>query len=357
LSRGGGISIRQSANVFTINNSILQNNSADVGGGVDILTQGEVIIEQSTINLNEANIGGGINFNHYNQLINGGELQVINSTLSENTATIQGGSLNKTYGELTINYSTLFNNSSPSGSSLYAVDNSKIHNSIIASDMLNNCVGPFISYGYNLENANTCGFSNLGDMVNTPPLVAPIQINGGTTPTHALLDNSPAIDKGDPLNCLVVDQRGFPRPINGIENSIGGCDIGSFEYNSSLPSLYVEDASVVEKDVEAAYLPFNVKLSGPHDDLIMVNFSTIDVTAFSGIDYVKTEGTLTFSPGEISKTISVPVFGDFEYEPFETIILELSEPTNTIISGYFGKGIIFDNENPIYHIFLPNILR
>jgi len=53
--------------------------------------------------------------------------------------------------------------------------------------------------------------------------------NGGSTWTHALLKNSPAIDQG--LFCtddqgypLATDQRGFARFTDGA------CDIGAYEY-------------------------------------------------------------------------------------------------------------------------------
>jgi hypothetical protein len=57
--------------------------------------------------------------------------------------------------------------------------------------------------------------------------------NGGLTPTHALLSNSPAQDSADPAGCkdavgnpLDYDQRGvgFPRVGNG------SCDKGAFEF-------------------------------------------------------------------------------------------------------------------------------
>ena len=56
-------------------------------------------------------------------------------------------------------------------------------------------------------------------LTNSPPL----QDNGGATPTHALLPDSPAIDAAASLNCPPTDQRGVARP-QGPR-----CDIGAFE--------------------------------------------------------------------------------------------------------------------------------
>ncbi len=55
------------------------------------------------------------------------------------------------------------------------------------------------------------------------PKIGPLQNNGGSTWTHALLPGSPAIDQG--LFCTVLtDQRGFARFTDGA------CDIGAYEY-------------------------------------------------------------------------------------------------------------------------------
>ena len=73
-----------------------------------------------------------------------------------------------------------------------------------------------------------------GNVVGQDPLLGPLQDNGGPTQTQALLADSPAIDAGDPSGCtddlgaaLTTDQRGFPRPVNGL------CDMGAFEYGTS----------------------------------------------------------------------------------------------------------------------------
>jgi hypothetical protein len=66
-----------------------------------------------------------------------------------------------------------------------------------------------------------------GDLINTDPLLGPLQNNGGPTSTHALLPGSPAIDAGDPSFTPPpwYDQRGpnFWRLRNDR------IDIGSFE--------------------------------------------------------------------------------------------------------------------------------
>src|SRR4029077_5357133 len=62
-----------------------------------------------------------------------------------------------------------------------------------------NSSGTVVSSGYNLSNDNGGGFlTATGDQINTDPLLGPLQDNGGSIFTHALLTGSPAIDAGDP---------------------------------------------------------------------------------------------------------------------------------------------------------------
>jgi hypothetical protein len=65
----------------------------------------------------------------------------------------------------------------------------------------------------------------IGDIRNTVPLLGPLQDNGGSTWTHALLPGSPAIDAGDDsvLALLPTDQCGCPRMF-GVH-----VDIGAYE--------------------------------------------------------------------------------------------------------------------------------
>ena len=43
---------------------------------------------------------------------------------------------------------------------------------------------------------------------------------------------------------------------------------------------------------------FTVSLSAASDEVVTVDFTTVDGTAFAGVDYVATSGTLTFEPGD-----------------------------------------------------------
>jgi hypothetical protein len=112
------------------------------------------------------------------------------------------------------------------------------------------CKGTLGSFGYNLVGAETTSVCIVnhgpGDMFGSPgfPLDPKFSLkglfqNGGPTPTHALLDGSPAIDTGNPDPtgfgaCAETDQRYIPRPKDGpAQNGYDGvaiCDIGAFEH-------------------------------------------------------------------------------------------------------------------------------
>jgi hypothetical protein len=61
-------------------------------------------------------------------------------------------------------------------------------------------------------------------------------------------------------------------------------------------------------------------------------------------DYQTQSGTLTFAPGETSKTVTVLVNGDRLGEPVETFFVNLTEPTNAVITDAQGVGTIVDDE-------------
>jgi hypothetical protein len=78
---------------------------------------------------------------------------------------------------------------------------------------------------------------------------------------------------------------------------------------------------------------------------VTVDFATADGTAASGLDYMAlTPGTLTFAPGEMSKTVTVEVIGDTAVEPTETFSMLLSEATNATIEQSSALGTILDDD-------------
>jgi hypothetical protein len=66
---------------------------------------------------------------------------------------------------------------------------------------------------------------------------------------------------------------------------------------------------------------------------VNVNYATSDGTATGAADYTPTSGTLTFAPGETSKSFSVPILKDTNTENEESINLSLSSVTGPATLG------------------------
>jgi hypothetical protein len=88
-----------------------------------------------------------------------------------------------------------------------------------------------------------------------------------------------------------------------------------------------------------------VTLSSGHSNTVSVNFATAPGSAGSS-DYQSNSGTLTFSPGQTVKGVSVSTVQDPFIEGNETFYVNLSNATGGIaISDGQGAGTIIDDDN------------
>ena len=274
-SGGGGI---WNAGTLTMRNSSVSGSTADWGGG--IFNRGAPTLIESTVSGNSAGFDGGglLNFetltltrstvadNVAGQSGGGianaaGRLEVTDSTLSGNTAASAGGGiinlaaaavdlLNTTVsgnaantgggmyteGELALASSTFARNDAPTASAIYypgtpETGTRSVRTTLIEGDCADS---PFDSGGYNIESpGDSCGFDRDTDRTGAAQLdLGPLADNGGSTTTHALLENSIAIDRIPEAECidrvgepLTADQRGEPRPAGAGST----CDVGAFE--------------------------------------------------------------------------------------------------------------------------------
>jgi hypothetical protein len=115
---------------------------------------------------------------------------------------------------------------------------------------------------------------------------------------------------------------------------------------ASGPQLSVSDVSVNEGNSGTTNATFTVSLSAASASTVTVNYGTVSGTATAGSDFTPTSGTLTFAPGETSKTVTVPVIGDTTFEPNEDFFVTLSSATNAVIADGVGQGTIL-NDDPL----------
>ncbi len=109
-------------------------------------------------------------------------------------------------------------------------------------------------------------------------------------------------------------------------------------------SVRISDVTVSEGNTGTRSATFTVTLAAASGQTVTVAYATANGTATAGTDYTAAAGTLTFAPGETSKTITVLVNGDRSAEPNETFFVNLSNPTNAVINDGQGAGTILDDE-------------
>jgi parallel beta helix pectate lyase-like protein len=260
-TNGGGIrnaAVSSNASTTIIRSLISGNTSGGEGGGIAnvsyYLLTATLNISDSTISNNNATtFGGGIaNYSGAGGVANA---TLVNTTISGNQAFgADGGGINiavlsgSTTSNLNLTNVTITNNSANGGvgggistNATIPTANITLYNSIVANNTAT-------TSAQDIQTANTTLTSNGGNLIGdnsgigafTPqpsdqvgtatspidPLLGPLQNNGGSTPTQALLADSPAVDKG--AGCpQATDQRGVPRPQGAA------CDIGAYEAGAS----------------------------------------------------------------------------------------------------------------------------
>ena len=111
------------------------------------------------------------------------------------------------------------------------------------------------------------------------------------------------------------------------------------------PDITINDISITEGDAGSKNVDFVVTLSAANNtQAVTLNYATADGTANAGADYETTSGTLTFSPTETTKTITVPIKGDLLDEANETFVVNLSNAINATILDHQGQATITDND-------------
>lgn len=111
-----------------------------------------------------------------------------------------------------------------------------------------------------------------------------------------------------------------------------------------LPALSIADLAVAEGNGEHAHFMFTVTLDKAAAGPVTVAYSTADGTATAGSDYVATNGTLTFTAGETSKTVHVDISGDTVFEGNETFAVTLSNASGASLADATAVGTIVNDD-------------
>ncbi len=329
--QGGGGIFNDGGEIFVTNTTISGNTAnglAGNGGGIHNRTGGEVDLNNSTISGNMASgvsAGGGNGGGIFNE----GELFVIDSTVSDNTATNEGGGIWNS-DEAELDQATISGNSAgDDGGGVYTGHSSgplSVNNSTITDNTTSEDGGGLFNDGsttVTLQSTivagnfgpastpsdvdgtlqTTSSFNLIGNgddqtgltdgLMNNQlgtagspidPLLGALGDNGGPTQTHLLLPGSPAINAGDnPFN-LVADQR-----LAGYFREIGPqTDIGAVEFQRSITVVGSGDGRVAIFDSSTNEELGRFRPFGAFDGEIRVAVG--DVSGDGILDIVTTPG-------------------------------------------------------------------
>ncbi|HEU4346355.1 MAG TPA: Calx-beta domain-containing protein [Actinoplanes sp.] len=95
---------------------------------------------------------------------------------------------------------------------------------------------------------------------------------------------------------------------------------------------------------------YTVKLERASGQKVTVDYETVDGSAIDGEDYASAAGTLTFNPGETTKSITVDVVGDTMYEGNETFQIDMSSTSADASAAPYTVTINDDDNQPTLSI-------
>ncbi len=256
LGNGGAIS---SLEMLTIRESSLTGNTASsLGGAIYSGPRSETVIENSTISGNSAIFGGAA------ALSNQSSIQ--QSTISSNHAEVDAGGIIQFTGSANITSTTITANvaGGAGGGAVAAQATMNLTNSIVIGNLapiqkeLHQLGGSF-SGAFNLigdpssaggfkhaVDSNIVGRSSSSGRMELPvsSVLTSLGYRGGSTPTHGLVKDSPAMDSG--FSNQLADQRGGAYR----RNQGGQVDIGPYERQSENDLVVIVNTSEDQFDPE-----------------------------------------------------------------------------------------------------------
>ena len=123
-----------------------------------------------------------------------------------------------------------------------------------------------------------------------------------------------------------------------LTNSPSATVAGTPEVVETTPTVSIAGGSGKEGNDDN--IDFTVTLDEAASGTVTVDYATSDGSADAGDDYTAKSGTLTFSAGETSKTISVAIEDDIENESDETFTVTLSNASGADLGTTSATGTI-----------------
>jgi hypothetical protein len=266
-------------------------------------------------------------------------VQIVGETLSEGQETFTLGLSNPSGGGLDVAHTTatatILNDDGPAATVTIATPAAPTveSNGTAAVDVtLSNSALPVVATWKTVDGTATAG----SDYTATTGIVT-FLTNGTQTITVPVTNDS--LDENDEAFSVVL---------TSVTDAIGAgaSAIVTIADDDATPTLAVSGTPVNEGNAgDVTQVSVTVTLSAPSGRTVTVDHATTAVTATAGADYTAAApGTLTFLPGQTSKTLTVEVLGDNVDEIDETLSVVLSNAVNAGISSGTGTVTITDDD-------------
>jgi hypothetical protein len=267
-------------------------------------------VTNSTVSGNSAvnNPGGILNLSTSGN----SRLEVTNSTIANNTGAVIGGIMTFAQDDPNATATTTLRNSIFATSSPY-----NLYAGAAAG------AATIVSHGFNLASETGLGYlTQPSDKTNATAGLAALANNGGSTPTHALLGTSAALDAGNNSGSgTLTDQRGagFLRSVDlSAANASGSdaTDIGAYETQVALSPV---PTAVVSRKLHNS-VPYDINLpltgnagvecrSGGASNDYQVVFTFPSAVTFTGATMSSGAGSVGSSSGSGTTTAIVNLTG------------------------------------------------
>jgi streptogramin lyase len=315
---GTGAGINNAGALLLVDSALTQNTATGEGGGLHTVFGSTTTIERVEISLNQAVQGAGIYADSSNS-------SITNSTISTNNASKHGGGIYISGGAVTVTNSTIVGNvgtNNGSGIKTVAGGTVTLQNTLLENTG-DNLTGAVVSLGYNIDTNATSELTEPSDQTNVTVNLGALLDNGGATRTHALLPGGTAtpIDPAGLTGAPTVDQRGLLRD--------GTADIGAFEFSNNNAPIFLSSG------------PYNVD-EGAVTTSVVGDVDADDGdggAADVGIAYSITsnvnpdaDGDNAFTIDPSSGEITVNDAGDLDFESTESLVISVQADDGVLTS-------------------------
>ena len=122
---------------------------------------------------------------------------------------------------------------------------------------------------------------------------------------------------------------------------------GNIADDDPLPLVSIADAKTTEGNSGSRTLSFTVSISSASTTSVTVPYAASPLTAQSGSDFTAVSGTVTFTPGQVTRTFLVPLVTNTLAEPDETFLVTLGSPTGAALLDGEAIGTIQNDDTTL----------